>query len=338
MSRYRKIHVKLWSSGDFLSLSKPKPNAQSLFLHLLTGEHTTAIPGVICAGKAALAEAIGWPLADWQRCFAELEERGMVVADWDARLVYLPAALAHNEPANPNTVRSWRNEWQMVRACALRARIVAEMSATFASMRKPGFSEAFADVVANVPGNVPGNVRKIVPTYDAPDVPSGQSDERSDGQSVGQSQERPPRVCAGARSAPAPAAVPGSVSEGVQGEVRPPPVLSELGERILAAAAKLPRVGPLVDAAYANELALIADRCGKAALVGKALDEADGKLAAQGGPVDVGQGRDVIQKFIRNALPDRAPAHRGAPPLQPPAGKSWKSTAHDPLAPKVPAQ
>jgi hypothetical protein len=116
------------------------------------------------------------------------------------------------------------------------------------------------------------------------------------------------------------------------------PPLSELGEKILAAAAKLPRVGPLVDAAYANELALIADRCGKAALVGKALDEADGKLAAQGGPVDVGQGRDVIQKFIRNALPDRVPAQRGAPPLQPPAGKSWKSTAHDPLAPKVPAQ
>lgn len=103
----------------------------------------------------------------------------------------------------------------------------------------------------------------------------------------------------------------------------PPPVLSDLGEKILAAAAKLPRVGPLVDAAYASELALIADRCGKAGLVGKALDEADGKLAANGGPVDVGQGRDVIQRFIRNALPDRPP-RRGAVHLQPTGGQTWE--------------
>lgn len=336
MSRYRKIHVKLWSSGDFLSLSKPKPNAQSLFLHLLTGEHTTAIPGVICAGKAALAEAIGWPLADWQRCFAELEERGMVVADWDSRLVYLPAALAHNEPANPNTVRSWRNEWQMVRACALRARIVAEMSATFAEMRKPEFAKAFADVVANVPGNVPGNVRRIVPTDDTQDVPPERSPERSDNQSADHPQERPPRVCAGARSAPAPAAVPGSVSEGVQGEGRPPPVLSDLGEKILAAAAKHPRLAPLVDAAFASELAMVAEGAGTPHLVAKALAEVAGELAARN-TADHTEARSTIVRWVRNAKPDRS-AHRGAPPLQPPAGKSWKSTAHDPLAPKVPAQ
>lgn len=326
MSRYRKIHVKLWSSGDFLTLSKPKPNAQSLFLHLLTGEHTTAIPGVICAGKAALAEAIGWPLADWQRCFAELEERGMVVADWDSRLVYLPAALAHNEPVNPNTVRSWRNEWQLVRACALRDRIVAEMSETLASMRKPGFSEAFADVVANVPGNVPGNVRRVVPSNDATDVPQEQSAGRSGDQSADRTQERSPRTCAGARSAPATVPVSASVLEGVQGEgVRPPEPGSDLARRILAAAARLPRVAPLVDPEFANALALVVERAGKAAHVERALEDAEGRLLAQGGPVDVTQGRDVVQRYLRNALPPKGPPRGGRAPLQPTGGIDWET-------------
>lgn len=294
MSRYRKIHVKLWSSGDFLSLSKPKPNAQSLFLHLLTGEHTTAIPGVICAGKAALAEAIGWSLTDWSRCFSELESRGMAVADWEARLVYLPAALSHNEPANPNTVRSWRNEWQMVRACPLRDRIVAEMSATFSGMKKPEFAQAFADVLANVPGNVPGNGRR--------NVASEQPHERSRERSQEQSTERPPCVRAHAPSAPAPVTVL-SVSEGVQGEAAP---TSDLAEEILTVAKGLPRIASLVDPAFANELAMVAERSGKAKLVAQALDEAAGELAARGGVVDVTTGRSLLVRWVRNARPAKA--------------------------------
>lgn len=293
MSRYRKIHVKLWSSGDFLSLSKPKPNAQSLFLHLLTGEHTTAIPGVICAGKAALAEAIGWSLTDWSRCFSELESRGMAVADWEARLVYLPAALSHNEPANPNTVRSWRNEWQMVRACPLRDRIVAEMSATFSGMKKPEFAQAFADVLANVPGNVPGNGRR--------NVASEQPHERSSERSQEQSTERPPCVRAHAPSAPAPVTVLSVL--GVQGGEPPAPAAlptSPVAVEILATAERLSLP---VDADFANALALIAERAGKGGLVASALEDAAGALAAREGVTTTGQARDLIQRFVRHARP-----------------------------------
>lgn len=117
----------------------------------------------------------------------------------------------------------------------------------------------------------------------------------------------------------------------------PPPVLSDLGEKILAAAAKHPRLVPLVDAAFASELAMVAEGAGTPHLVAKALAEVAGELAARN-TADHTEARSTIVRWVRNAKPDRAPAQRGAPPLQPPAGKSWKSTAHDPLAPKVPPQ
>lgn len=109
------------------------------------------------------------------------------------------------------------------------------------------------------------------------------------------------------------------------GEVRPPPLLSELGERILAAAAKLPHVGPLVDAEFANALALVVERSGKAAHVERALEDAEGRLLAQGGPVDVTQGRDVVQRYLRNALPPKGPPRGGRAPLQPTGGIDWET-------------
>lgn len=137
MSLYRRTHVKMWASADFRSLSRPQPNAQSLFQYLITGDHTSVIPGVVCIGRAAIGEALGWTADDVTERFAELSERGMAVADWDARLVYLPAALAHNMPSNPNQVLAWRNTWALVPACLLRDRIEADMVARLPKLAEP---------------------------------------------------------------------------------------------------------------------------------------------------------------------------------------------------------
>src|SRR4051812_43704971 len=60
------LHVSSHTSCGFLfvmlmrgymSLSKPQPNGQTLWVYLLTGAHPTAVPGLSTVGAAALAEA-----------------------------------------------------------------------------------------------------------------------------------------------------------------------------------------------------------------------------------------------------------------------------------------
>lgn len=106
-SIYRRVSVSMWGDKKFRSLSRALPNAQTLWQYLLTGPETTQVPGVITAGRAALAEALGWSVEDFDRVFDELEQAEMAVADWEARIVWLPNSVAHNEPDNPNVVKGW---------------------------------------------------------------------------------------------------------------------------------------------------------------------------------------------------------------------------------------
>jgi len=129
--RYRKVSTRIWADDRFMRLSTPQPNAQSLFLYLLTGPHTTCIPGVIVAGEASLAEALGWPMEGFREAFRELLAEGfedghthpLVMADPKARLIFLPKAVIHNQPESPNVIKSWKIQWSEVPECELRALI-----------------------------------------------------------------------------------------------------------------------------------------------------------------------------------------------------------------------
>lgn len=77
---------------------------------------------------------------------------------------------------------------------------------------------------------------------------------------------------------------------------------SDLAVEILALAAGHHRIAPLVDAAFASELALIAERGGKARLVSQAFEEAAGEIAAQS-ITDHGKARSLIQRYVRNVRP-----------------------------------
>jgi hypothetical protein len=120
MARYRKIDLRLWSDEKFLALSRAQPNAQTLWLRLLAGDHTGIIPGLSRVGEAALAEQLGWPVDDFRQRFAEIASRGMALADWPNRLLWLPNAIRYNEPDNPNVVKSWRTTWDEVPECELK--------------------------------------------------------------------------------------------------------------------------------------------------------------------------------------------------------------------------
>jgi hypothetical protein len=116
---FRKVHVCVYADEKFRELSKPPPNAKYLFLYLLTFT-AWSFPGLIAIGEAALAESLGWPLAAFRKVFAELSDHRMALADWSARLVWLPNAIKYNEPENANVIRGWAKRIGDIPECELK--------------------------------------------------------------------------------------------------------------------------------------------------------------------------------------------------------------------------
>ncbi len=142
MARYRKIHVPMYADGKFTSLSKPQPNAQSLWMYILTGPHTSIIPGLSCIGAAALAESLDWEPEAFRKAFLEISSKGMARADWKARILWVPNAVKYNPPESPNVVKAWASYWAEVPECELKLHIYQELKA-FVDGMGDGFQEAF---------------------------------------------------------------------------------------------------------------------------------------------------------------------------------------------------
>lgn len=120
MARYRKIDVRVWDDERFRRLSAPPPNGQTLWFHLLTGPHTSNIPGLSRAGEQGLAETLGWSLKGFREAFREVSREGLAKANWEARVVWVPKGWRYNPPASPNVVRNWRMAWDEIPNCVLK--------------------------------------------------------------------------------------------------------------------------------------------------------------------------------------------------------------------------
>jgi len=142
MARYRKVHVCVWADAKFRALSSPNPNGQSLWLYLLTGPHTTQIPGLFTGGEAGLAEALGWPLEGFRKAFREVFSQGMVEADWKARVVWLPNAPKYNPPESPNVALSWLRALDEIADCPLKDKAVKALKAFLEGLGQ-GFAKGF---------------------------------------------------------------------------------------------------------------------------------------------------------------------------------------------------
>lgn len=140
--RYRRVSLQTWGDKKFRELSKPAPNAQTLWLFLITGPHTSAIPGLLHVGRAGLAESLDWPPRALQRCWEEIERKEMGEADWNAPLIWLPQGLKHNPPESLNVVKSWAATIDTLPECTLKAKAEAYVQA-FLQVKGQGFAEAF---------------------------------------------------------------------------------------------------------------------------------------------------------------------------------------------------
>jgi len=140
--RYRKISTSIYADGRFRRLSKPQPNAQTLWVYLLTGPHTNNIPGIVMAGPATLAERLSWPPDALRKALDEVIREGMAEADFDVPLIWLPNAIKHNIPQSVNVVKSWQITWSEIPDCNLKTLIYEQLKAFLYAFRE-AFGEAF---------------------------------------------------------------------------------------------------------------------------------------------------------------------------------------------------
>lgn len=167
---YRRISLRMYGDERFMRLSPLQPSGQALWLYLLTGPHTGPIPGVFVAGRAALAEALGWELEAFDIHLAELTVEGLVEFDKTSRLWFIPNALKHNMPQNPNVVTSWRNQWTLLPECAMRVRIQSAIAEVLHNL-----SEAFGRSFDAASGKA---FAKALPKHLGNDCPNQDTDSR----------------------------------------------------------------------------------------------------------------------------------------------------------------
>ncbi len=149
---YRRVTVRMYGDERFMRLSPQQPSGQSLWVYLLTGPHTGPIPGVFVAGRAALAEALNWDAEPFAKAFREVLAEGLAEFDEKTRMCFIPNAVRHNMPPNPNVVKSWRTTWLQLPECPLRERIYDHLSTVLFEVGE-SFGNAFAEGCGKGSGN-----------------------------------------------------------------------------------------------------------------------------------------------------------------------------------------
>lgn len=124
MGRYSKIDRGTWGDEAFKRLSSPRPNAQFLWLFLLSGPHNKNFPGLFHVGIGAISDLLSWPYAATDRCIKEIETAKktgfpMLIVDRKNSLMFAPSAFEYNPPDNPNVAKGWARSLAELPECTL---------------------------------------------------------------------------------------------------------------------------------------------------------------------------------------------------------------------------
>lgn len=134
MARYSKIGVEVWSDAKFVRLSRPRPNAQTLWFYLMVNPARTALPGFLVVGEMGLAEGLDWPLPALRRCWREIEEQALARADWASRFLWIPNMAPRDPPNAPNVAKAWGRAMAQIPECPLRVEAQAAVDSFLEAM------------------------------------------------------------------------------------------------------------------------------------------------------------------------------------------------------------
>jgi hypothetical protein len=144
--RYRTLDVRLWGDVKFRALSPIQPSGKALFLYLLTNPNTTTIPGLYRAGAAGMAEELGWTTEGFLEAFREVLDQGLVKADLNSRVIFIPNAIKYNKPQSPNVIKSWAAHWDEIPECDLKD-IAYQTLKSFVEGLDHSFIKAFNEAI-----------------------------------------------------------------------------------------------------------------------------------------------------------------------------------------------
>lgn len=154
--KFRKIHLRMWGDAAVRALSRPQPNGQSLWVHLLAGSQTGIVPGLIASTEMGMAGALKWELEAFRKAFREVSGDGdrkvLAEADWDAGLVWVPNGIKYNSPQSPNVIIGWKQAWDELPECLLKAKAYLRLRTHVEAIGK-GFAKAFEEHVASPSGS-----------------------------------------------------------------------------------------------------------------------------------------------------------------------------------------
>ena len=148
MSRYRKIDMRMHGDEKYRRLTPCQACGQALWWHLMAGEQTGVIPGLMKIGESAFAEQLGWSMEGFRKAFKEVNREGMVHADWQARFVWVPNSIKYNLPASANVVKSWKNPWDELPECELKVQAYEHIN-VFMKQLGPTYIDAFRESCGN---------------------------------------------------------------------------------------------------------------------------------------------------------------------------------------------
>lgn len=96
-----------------------------MFLYLLTGPDQGPIPGLFVSGIGSLTDRLatlheGWTTETVRSALEELRGAGILRTNARPPLFWMPNAIKHRDPPNPNQVVNWRRYWCELPECTMR--------------------------------------------------------------------------------------------------------------------------------------------------------------------------------------------------------------------------
>lgn len=141
---YRKIDPRLWDDENFVELTTVE---KLLWLYLLTGPHTTSLPGLWIVGIGELVDGLRLPEKSIRAGLDKLQAMRRLVLNPRLRLVRVPNAPRYNRPDNARVLKSWFRMWSDIPECQQKYDHLESLRASVFAPRgdeQPADSEAHA--------------------------------------------------------------------------------------------------------------------------------------------------------------------------------------------------
>ena len=102
MGGYRAIYTKLWDDERVITL---QPIEKLVYLFILTGPHTTSVPGFYPLRAGQIAGHLDITRDEAETSLANLKRAGLI--DYDAVAIITPKFTKYHRPGNPNIAKGW---------------------------------------------------------------------------------------------------------------------------------------------------------------------------------------------------------------------------------------